>query len=231
VSRARCVVAEAEVALASRELGWDAEALDAARAALEAHGDRVNAAHARNLEVRRLLLIGRLDEAERTLAGLDPTLLLPPASKAAHELVKAGIAIRRLQTKAARAALTLAEHAARQADIPALTAEVESASLVMTTTAARLIARGGRSAAGVRDARCRRMPQCRAGRKAGGLAGRRARYYSRFSALWPKPGPQTCRGARSSHKLSGPSTSMNRIAHGYGSRWGVFARSFGRWQT
>jgi hypothetical protein len=142
VARARCVVAEAEIALVSRDLTWPAKALDAARAALEAHGDRVNAAHARNLEVRRLLLIGRLDEAERTLAGLDPTLLLPPASKAAHELVKAGIAIRRLQTKAARAALTLAEHAARQADIPALTAEVESASLVMTTTAARLIARG-----------------------------------------------------------------------------------------
>src|SRR5262245_20009303 len=118
-----------------------AKALDAARATLEAHGDRINAAHARNLEVRRLLLIGRLGEAERTLTELDPTPL-PPASRAAHELVVAGIAIRRLQTKAARAALTRAEHAAREADIPALTAEVESASLVMNTTAARLIARG-----------------------------------------------------------------------------------------
>ena len=141
VARARCVVAEAEIALVSRDLGWPAKALDAARATLEAHGDRVNAAHARNLEVRRLLLIGRLDEAERTLAELDPTPL-PPASRAAHELVVAGIAIRRLQTKAARAALARAEHAAREADIPALTAEVESASLVMKTTAARLIARG-----------------------------------------------------------------------------------------
>ena len=127
--------------LVSRDLGWPAKALDVARATLEAHGDRVNAAHARNLEVRRLLLIGRLDEAERTLAELDPTPL-PPASRAAHELVVAGIAIRRLQTKAARAALTRAEHAAREADIPALTAEVESASIVMNTTAARLIARG-----------------------------------------------------------------------------------------
>src|SRR5712671_4099546 len=141
VARARCVVAEAEIALVSRDLGWPAKALDAARATLEAHGDRVNAAHARNLEVRRLLLIGRLDEAERTLALLDPTPL-PPASKAAHELVVAGIAMRRLRTKAARAALTRAEHAAREADIPALTAEVEGASLVMNTTAARLIARG-----------------------------------------------------------------------------------------
>jgi len=141
VARARCVVAEAEIALVSRDLGWPAKALDAARATLEAHGDRVNAAHARNLEVRRLLLIGRLDEAELTLAELDPTPL-PPASRAAHELVVAGIAMRRLRTKTARAALARAERAARDADIPALTAEVESASLVMNTTVARLVARG-----------------------------------------------------------------------------------------
>jgi hypothetical protein len=139
VARARCVVAE--VALASRDLGWPAKALDAARATLEAHGDRVNAAHARYLEVRRLLLIGRLDEAERMLVGLDPAPLLP-ASRTVHELVVAGIAIRRLRTKAARAALARAERAARHAGIPALTAEVESASLVLNTPAARLIARG-----------------------------------------------------------------------------------------
>ncbi len=141
VARARCVVAEAEIALVSRDLGWPAKALDAARATLEAHGDHVNAAHAHNLEVRRLLLIGRLDEAERTLAALDPAPF-PPAARAAHELVVAGIAIRRLRTKAARAALTRAERAARDADIPALTAEVESAFLVLDTPAARLIARG-----------------------------------------------------------------------------------------
>jgi hypothetical protein len=141
VARARCVVAEAEIALVSRDLGRPAKALDAARAALEEHGDRVNAAHARNLEVRRLLLIGRLDEAERRLAEVDPAPF-PPALRAAHELVIAGIAIRRLQTKAARAALTRAEHAARAADIPALTAEVERAFSVMNTPAARLIGRG-----------------------------------------------------------------------------------------
>ena len=141
VARARCVVAEAEIALVSRDLAWPAKALDAARATLEARGDRVNAAHARNLEVRRLLLIGRLDEAERARAEIDPTPL-PPASRAAHELVVAGIAIRRLQTKAARDALARAAHAARQAGISALTAEVESASLVLNTPAARIIARG-----------------------------------------------------------------------------------------
>src|SRR5580693_8436955 len=141
VARARCVVAEAEIALVSRDLGWPARALDAARATLEEYGDRVNAAHARYLEVRRLLLIGRLDLAERTLADLDPSPF-PPASRAAHELVVAGIAMRRLRTKTARAALARAEGAARHAAIPALTAEVETASLVLATPAARLIARG-----------------------------------------------------------------------------------------
>src|SRR5438552_17573180 len=141
VARARCVVAEAEIALASRDLGWPAKALDAARATLEEHGDRVNAAHARYLEVRRLLLIGRLDEAERKLAAID-SAPLPPALRAAHELVVAGIAIRRVRTKAARAALARAGQAARDAGIPALMAEVESASRVLNTPAARLIAHG-----------------------------------------------------------------------------------------
>jgi hypothetical protein len=140
VARARCVVAEAEIALASRDLGWPARALDAARATLEEHGDAANAAHARHLEVRRLLLIGRLDDAERTLAELDPAPL-PPALRATHELVIAGIALRRLRTKTARAALTRAERAARHAGIPALMAEVERASLVLKTPAARLITR------------------------------------------------------------------------------------------
>lgn len=88
LARARCVVAEAEIALASRELGWPEKALDAARATLEAHGDSVNAAHARYLAIRRLLLIGRVDEAARTLAALDAATH-PPALRAAHELIVA----------------------------------------------------------------------------------------------------------------------------------------------
>src|SRR6201987_6280673 len=63
LARARCIVAEAEIALASRDLGWPAKMLDVARKTLEKHGDCLNAAHARYLEVRRLLLIGHLDEA------------------------------------------------------------------------------------------------------------------------------------------------------------------------
>jgi hypothetical protein len=141
VARARCVVAEAEIALVSRELGWPAKTLAAARAVLEAHGDRANAAHARHLEVRRLLLIGRLDEAEQALAALDPAPL-PPALRAAHELVVAGIAMRRLRTGAARGALARADDAARTAGVPALMAEVESTIATLDRPAARLIARG-----------------------------------------------------------------------------------------
>ncbi len=141
VARARCIVAETEIALVSRDLGWPAKALDAARETLEAHGDLANAVHARILEARRLLLIGRLDAAERTLAGPNP-VSLPLASRVAHELIVTGIAMRRVRTKAARAALVRASRAAHSARIPALTAEVESVSLALNTPAARLIACG-----------------------------------------------------------------------------------------
>jgi tetratricopeptide (TPR) repeat protein len=141
VARARCVVVEAEIALASRDLAWPTKALAAASATLEAHGDRANAAHARYLEARRLLLMGRLDDAENRLEQLDLSVLTP-ALRAMHELAVAGISMRRVRAAAARAALARAEEAARWARIPALTAEVESASLVMNTPAARLIARG-----------------------------------------------------------------------------------------
>jgi hypothetical protein len=141
VARARCVVAEAEVALASRDLGWPANMLEAARRTLEERGDSLNAAHARHLEIRRLILVGHLDQAEHALADLDPAPF-PPAWRTAHELVVAGIAIRRLKTRDARAALARAERAALQARIPALTAEVESASLLLNTPAARMITQG-----------------------------------------------------------------------------------------
>jgi hypothetical protein len=141
VAGARCVVAEAEIALVSRDLNWQVKALDTAYDTLERHGDRANAAHARYLKTRYLLLIGRLDEAERLVVGFD-LAPLPAASRAAHELVVAGIAMRRLRIKAASAALARAESAARQARIPPLLAEVESASLILDSPAARLIAHG-----------------------------------------------------------------------------------------
>ncbi|MGL6244634.1 helix-turn-helix domain-containing protein [Pseudomonas sp.] len=141
LARARCVVAEAEIALASRDLGWPVKALEAARVTLQSHGDHANAAHARYLQIRRLLLIGHLDEVESLLAELDPAPL-PPALRAVHELVVVGIAVRRLETKKARSALERAQRAASDARIPALTAEVEHAAQVLNTPAARLIVRG-----------------------------------------------------------------------------------------
>jgi hypothetical protein len=141
VARARCVVVEAEIALASRDLAWPTKALAAASAILEARGDRANAAHARYLEARRLLLIGRLDEAEHKLAQLDLSAL-PPALRVIHELAVAGISMRRVRARAAQAALARAEEAARWARIPALAAEVEQAFAVLDTPVARLIARG-----------------------------------------------------------------------------------------
>jgi len=140
-ARARCIVAQAEVALASRDLGWPAKALESARVTLERHGDQLNAAHARYLAIRRLLLIGNLDEAENRLADFDPSPF-PAALRTIHELAIAGIAMRRLRTEAARAAIARAQRSAREAGIPALTAEVDSASQVLHMPAARLIARG-----------------------------------------------------------------------------------------
>lgn len=141
VARARCVVAEAEIAFVSRELSWPLATLATARTTLERHGDRINALHALHLEVRRLLLVGQLDEAEQRL-GAPPLIPLPPALIAAHHMIVAGIAMRRLQAAPARAALARAHHAARQAGIAPLIAEVETASTILEAPAARLIAGG-----------------------------------------------------------------------------------------
>lgn len=141
-ARARCVVAEAEIALVSRDLSWPAENLKSAREVLGAQGDTVNRDYARHLEIRHLLLMGRIDEAGQALTRLDPTSFAPPF-RATHELVVAGVAIRRLETNVAKAALARARDAARQAQIPALDAEIESASLMLTKPAARLITQDG----------------------------------------------------------------------------------------
>ncbi|MGH7441527.1 MAG: helix-turn-helix domain-containing protein, partial [bacterium] len=141
VSRARCVVAEAEIALASRELAWNSRGLESAWAVLERGGDRVNASHARMLDVRRWLLLGRLTEAEQGLGVLDARALSPPL-KALRELVLAGIAMRRLQGKVAAAALARAAAAARYSGIAALMAEVDAAAAILDRPMARLISRG-----------------------------------------------------------------------------------------
>jgi hypothetical protein len=145
LSRARCVVAEAEVALAARDLAQldlgPEKSLETARDILDQHGDRLNAAHARYLEIRRQLLIGRLDAAAQLLEDLDPRAL-PPAHRATHDLLAAGIAMRRLATKPARAALARAEKAARQSGIPALAAEIKLAAGMLAAPVARRVTPG-----------------------------------------------------------------------------------------
>lgn len=143
-ARARCVTAEAEIALVCRDLGWPLKPLDNAFQTLRRHEDHANAAHARYLKARYLLLIGRLDEAERLLTAFDPAPL-SPASRASFELVNAGIAMRRLRIKAARAALDRAGAIALQTGIASLAAEVESAAQSLEIRAARIIARGKQS--------------------------------------------------------------------------------------
>jgi hypothetical protein len=138
MARARCAIAEAEVALASRHLAWPEKELRAARVTLEAHGDWLNVAHARHLEIRRLLLTGHLVEAEETLSEISP-VPLPPASRAVYELLAAEIAMRRVRADAARSALSRAKRAARRAGIPGLLAEVDNALRVFHSPAACLL--------------------------------------------------------------------------------------------
>ena len=139
-ARARCVVAEAEIALVCRDLGRSSQMLEPARATLAAAGDRTNAAHAGYLEARRLLLIGRLDEAEAVLDEVDVGAL-PRPSLVGRDLVAAGLAIRRIKSAEARAALERAGRAAALARIPALAAEVDQAVRLLEAPAARLIIR------------------------------------------------------------------------------------------
>lgn len=140
VSRARCILAEAEIALASRDLSWTAKTLGSAGRTLEEHGDHTNAAHAKYLESRRLLLIGELDAAERAL--VEPSPNAPPALRIGHALIVAQIATRRLRMKTARSALARARALAGQARISALAAEVDYALEALDAPAARLIAHG-----------------------------------------------------------------------------------------
>src|SRR5436190_2820068 len=121
LARARCVVAEAEVALAMRDLGGSPRALAAASATLESRDDRANALQAKLIAVRRLLLLGRLDEAASALAALDAGGL-PPALAAVAELATAELALRSLQTGPAHQALRRAQLAAERAGVPALRA-------------------------------------------------------------------------------------------------------------
>jgi DNA-binding transcriptional ArsR family regulator len=137
LARARCVVAEAEVALAMRELGGSPRTLAAAAAALSARADRANATHARLIAVRRWLLLGRLHEAAAALATLDLRSLATPSLVAVAELAAAEIALRTLRTGLAREALQRAQAAAERARVPVLIAEVAEAKAALDRPAAR----------------------------------------------------------------------------------------------
>jgi hypothetical protein len=141
LARARCVVAEAEVALAMRDLGGSPRTLAAASAMLEARADRANALQARLIAVRRLLLLGRLEEAASALARLDMRGL-PPALLAVAELAAADVALRGLRTASAQAALVRALEAAERARVPALLAEVAEARAALDRPAARRLQAG-----------------------------------------------------------------------------------------
>jgi hypothetical protein len=143
--RARCVVAEAEVALAMRDLGGSPRSLEAASATLEAHADRANALQARLIAARRLLLLGRLDEAAAALARLNARGL-PPSLAVVAELTAAELALRSLRTGPAQAALVRAHEAAERARVPALLAEVAEARAVLERPAARRLFPGGEQA-------------------------------------------------------------------------------------
>ena len=145
LARARCVVAEAEVALAMRDLGGSPRSLAAASATLEAHADHANALQARLIAARRLLLLGRLDEAAAALARLD-TRGMPPSLVAVAELTTAELALRSLRIVAARTALARAHEAADRARVPALLAEVAQAQAQLDRPAARRLVAGGEEA-------------------------------------------------------------------------------------
>lgn len=141
LARARCAVAEAEIALAARELAPSTRSIDAARRTLERHGDHGNAAHAQLIAIRRLLLLGRTAEAERSLEQRDWSTA-PPMLTAIAELARADLSLRKAKATLARAALDRARSAAQRARIPMLLAEVEHSLAALHVPAARLISKG-----------------------------------------------------------------------------------------
>ncbi len=141
LSRARCVVAEAEVALAMRDLRGSPRTLAAAADTLAARDDPANALQARLIALRRLLLLGRLADAAEALAAIDAPALTP-SLRAVAELAAAELALRSLRTAEAQAALRRAHDAARRAGVPALAAEVTEARAALHRPAARRLSVG-----------------------------------------------------------------------------------------
>lgn len=125
------------MALASRDLTWPAGKLAQARVVLEQCGDTLNAAQARYVEIRWLVLAGRLAEAQRQLAALPAAA--SPALAVMHELLLAHIAMRQQRAREARSALQRAMRNAVRAGIPALVAEVAAAQDLLRAPVAKLL--------------------------------------------------------------------------------------------
>lgn len=142
LARARCQVAEAEVALAARDLSRPVDQLESAAKTLDGLGDRANALLARAVMARRRLFVGDLGAAERTLAAVELTDESPPALAARIELTRAELALRRVQAAAAEAALDRAHNAAMAAGIPGLTAEIDRGRHALSVPSARLVRAG-----------------------------------------------------------------------------------------
>jgi hypothetical protein len=143
LAQARCLVAEAEVALVAHDLSRPARTLDNAARTLGALGDRANAIHARVIEARRQLLVGDLEVAARTLGSVDAAAAhAPPALVARVELTRAELALRRVRAADAGAALGRAHAAAVTAGIPALVAEIDRVRSALSAPSARLITAG-----------------------------------------------------------------------------------------
>jgi len=133
---ARCVLAEAEVALAMRDLGGSLADLPQAAATLASHGDHANAMHARLVAARQFLLLGRLGDAKGMLEGVE-VQRLPPALAAVADLGNAELSLRSLRSAAARAALDRALQAAYRSGISSLIAEASEARAAFDRPAAR----------------------------------------------------------------------------------------------
>ncbi|GAA4350210.1 hypothetical protein GCM10023165_37580 [Variovorax defluvii] len=197
LARARCVVAEAEVALAMRDIGGSPRPLAAAMATLEARADPANACQARLIAARRLLLLGRLDEAAAALARID-LRGLTPALAAVAELAAAELALRSLRIGSARQALARAHAAAERAGVAALLAEVDEARGALDRPAARRLVDGVEQAlrldevAALRESGALVLDACRRGLAAGDAwrpLARRPVLFSLMHALaaaWPQ---------------------------------------------
>jgi hypothetical protein len=113
--------------------------LTSAVALLESRGDRANAVQGRLIAVRRLLLLGRVQEAATALERADVSGGAAPPLRAIADLAAAEVALRSLRTAPARQALARAAEAAALARIPALQAEVAEARSLLERPAARQV--------------------------------------------------------------------------------------------